>query len=101
MLAHICIGQPKQGQPYAKLVLQLQVTTVGAVVHATGGRLMAAAPSRVSNHVVGIGWNLVEDEPGEQMLNLGDAQVDTGRAGRRPFFRGDCRARIAARKACA
>jgi hypothetical protein len=74
---------------------------VGAVVSAARDRLVVAPPARMCNHVVRIGWNLPEDEPGEQMLNLGDAQVDARRAGRRPFFRGDCRARIAARKACA
>jgi hypothetical protein len=70
-------------------------------VPATCARLMVAPPARVGNDVVRIGWDLPEDEPGEQMLNLGDAQVDARRAGRRPFFRGDCRARIAARKASA
>jgi hypothetical protein len=38
---------------------------------------------------------------GEQALDLGHAQLEVRGAGRRPFFRGTCRARIAARKACA
>lgn len=33
-----------------------------------------APPARVRDHVLRIGWNLVEDEPGEQMLNLGHTQ---------------------------
>lgn len=62
---------------------------------------MRAAPARMCNDLVRIGRLLVEDQLGEEVLNLGYAQLDAGRAGRRPFFRGACRARIAARKACA
>jgi hypothetical protein len=79
----------------------LHISSPRTIVRTTGRRLVVASPARVRDHVVGIRWNLVEDEPGEQMLNLGHTQVDARRTGRRLFFRGDCRARIAARKACA
>jgi hypothetical protein len=62
---------------------------------------MCAAPARMRDDVVRIGRLLMEDLLGEEVLNLGHAQRDAGRAGRRPFFRGVCRARIAVRKACA
>jgi hypothetical protein len=51
--------------------------------------------------VVRIGRLLMDDQLGEAVLNLGHAQRDAGRAGRRPFFRCICRVRIAARTACA
>jgi hypothetical protein len=80
---------------------KLRVISKSAVVRATCRRLMGAPPARVGDDVVRIGWDLLEDGSGEQMLNLGDAQVDARQAGRCPFFRGDCRGRMAARKACA
>ena len=62
---------------------------------------MRAPPARVRDDALRIGRLLVEDQLGEEVLNLGHAQLDPRRAGRRPFFRGVCRARMAARKAWA
>lgn len=75
--------------------------SAGAVVRPTGGGLMLAAPAGAGDDDVRVGRLLLEDEVGEQMLDIGHAQVEARRAGRCPFFRGVCRARIAARKACA
>ena len=61
--------------------------------------LVVAAPAGVRNDLARIGRALPHDEGGEQVRDLGDAQRDERRAGRSPFFRGRCRARIAARKA--
>jgi hypothetical protein len=66
-----------------------------------GGYLMAPLPAGARNDVVGIRRALLEDEAGQEVLNLWHAQLDVGGARRSPFFRGACRARIAERKACA
>ena len=71
------------------------------VVRTSGGFLMALLPARARDDDTGIGRPLSEDEAGEQVLNRGHAQRDERGTGRSPFFRGVCRARIAARKAWA
>jgi hypothetical protein len=70
-------------------------------VRAAGGFLVAALPARARNDDVGTRGTLLEDEAGEQVLEFGRAQVDARGAGQSPFLRGVCRARIAARNACA
>ena len=66
-----------------------------------GGGLVTALPPGARDHEVRVGRLLLEHEVGEQMLDRGDAQGDARGAWRGPFFRGVCRARIAARKAWA
>jgi len=83
------------------LVLQLRIISTGAVVRAAGRFLMAPLPAGARDDDMGIGRPLLEDETGQQVLNLRDTQRDVGRARRSPFFRGVCRARIAERKAWA
>ena len=85
----------------SSLVLQLRLMSAGAIVRPTGGGLVLASPARAGDDQVGIGRALLEDEAGQQVLNLRYTQRDVGRARRSPFFRGVCRARIAARKAWA
>ena len=70
-------------------------------MRSTCGLLVAALPAGARNDVVGIRRALLEDEAGQEVLNRWHAQLDVRRAGRSPFFRGVCRARIAARKAWA
>ncbi len=62
---------------------------------------MRTTPARVLDDVVGIGRPLLEHEVGQEVLDFGNAQLAGRRAGRRPLFRGACRARMAARTACA
>jgi len=83
------------------LVLQLRVMSVRAEARPTGGFLMVALLAGARNDAVGIRRALLEDEAGQEVLNRWHAQLDMRRAGRSPFFRGVCRARIAARKAWA
>ena len=68
---------------------------------AAGGLLVSAPPTGVGNHLVRIGRLLMEDELRQQVANLGHTQLEARGAGRRPFFRGVCRPRMAARKAWA
>lgn len=58
-------------------------------------------PAGARDDDAGIGRALVEDEAGEQVLNRRHTQRDERSAWRSPLLRGDCRARIAARKAWA
>jgi hypothetical protein len=86
---------------YLGLVLQLRIMSARAVVCAAGGLLVAALPARARDDDLWIGRPLMEHEVGQQVLDLGHAQLDVRGAGRRPLFRGVCRARIAARNAWA
>lgn len=92
------VGGPAQSY---LLVLQLRFISASAVVGPTGGLLVATLPAGACDDDVGIRWTLMENEAGQQVLNLRHTQRDVRRAGRSPFFRGVCRARIAARNACA
>ena len=70
-------------------------------MRSAGSLLMAALPAGAGDDDVRVGRPLLEDEACEKALNRRHTQLDAGRAGRSPFFRGVCRARIAARKAWA
>ena len=68
-------------------------------MRALGGGFVVAAPARERDDQARIGRVAREHEARQEPSDLGHAQGEDRDAGRSPFFRGRCRARIAAMNA--